>query len=84
MGRAYLSRGKGKTMAIEKTYKVQQKITLLVETLIEATSKKEAVQLVEDGMGDFDERTASIIPATFKVLGSALTQNEIDEWWKTH
>jgi len=71
-------------MAIEKTYKVQQKITLLVETLIEATSKKEAVQLVEDGMGDFDERTASYMPATFKVLGSALTQNEIDEWWKTH
>ena len=70
-------------MAIEKTYKVQQKITLLVETLIEATSKKEAVQLVEDGMGDFDERTASYMPATFKVLGSALTQNEIDEWWKT-
>ena len=71
-------------MAIEKTYKVQQKITLLVETLIEATSKKEAVELVEDGMGDFDERTAAIIPATFKVLGSALTQNEIDEWWETH
>ena len=71
-------------MAIEKTYKVQQKITLLVETLIEATSKKEAVELVEDGMGDFDERTASIIRATFKVLGSALTQNEIDEWWETH
>ena len=71
-------------MAIEKTYKVQQKITLLVETLIEATSKKEAVQLVEDGMGDFDERTASYMPATFKVLGSALTQNEIDEWWETH
>ena len=71
-------------MAIEKTYKVQQKITLLVETLIEATSKKEAVQLVEDGMGDFDERTASIMPATFKVLGSALAQNEIDEWWETH
>ena len=45
-------------MAIEKTYKVQQKITLLVETLIEATSKKEAVQLVVDGMGDFDEGTA--------------------------
>ena len=71
-------------MAIEKTYKVQQKITLLVETLIEATSKKEAVQLVVDGMGDFDERTASYMPATFKVLGSALTQKEIDEWWETH
>ena len=71
-------------MTIEKTYKVQQKITLLVETLIEANSKTEAVQLVEDGMGDFDERTASYMPATFKVLGSALTQNEIDEWWETH
>ena len=71
-------------MAIEKTYKVQQKITLLVETLIEATSKKEAVQLVEDGMGDFDERTASYMPATFKVLGSALSEDEINTWWETH
>ena len=71
-------------MTIEKTYKVQQKITLLVETLIEANSKTEAVQLVEDGMGDFDERTASYMPATVKVLGAALTQNEIDEWWETH
>jgi len=71
-------------MTTEKTYKVQQKITLLVETLIEATSKKEAIDLVEMGAGDFDERTASYMPATFKVLGSALSEDEINTWWETH
>ena len=71
-------------MTTEKTYKVQQKITLLVETLIEATSKKEAIDLVEMGAGDFDERTASIIPSTFKVLGSALSEDEINTWWKNY
>ena len=71
-------------MTIEKTYKVQQKITLLVETLIDATSKKEAIDLVKIGAGDFDERTATSFPPTFKVLGSALSEDEINTWWETH
>ena len=71
-------------MTIEKTYKVQQKITLLVETLIDATSKKEAIDLVEMGAGDFDERTATSFSPTFKVLGSALSEDEINTWWQNN
>jgi hypothetical protein len=57
---------------MEKLYKVQQTITLKVETEITASSKAEAKWLLEQGAGDFDEGLASST-ATFKVL------HEIDE-----
>ena len=52
---------------MDKVYKVQQTVTLKMESDIVASSAAEAKRLVDEGAGDFDDRTASTY-ATFKVL----------------
>jgi hypothetical protein len=51
----------------DKLYKVQQTITLKVESEMVASSKAEAKWLLNEGAGDFDESLATV-NSTFKVL----------------
>ena len=47
-----------------KTYKVQQILTLYMESTVEANSKKEALELLESGEGDFKRHRNSFISST--------------------
>ena len=62
-----------------KTYKVQQIVTLYMESTVEANSKKEALELLESGEGDFSDTNA---PCTskYKVL-EQLTKEEAQEFF---
>ena len=54
-------------MTLYKAYKVQQTVTLKIESEIVASSKTEAKRLMDEGAGDFDESLATT-HSTFKVL----------------
>ena len=68
MGRAYLSRGKGKTMTTEKTYKVQRTQKIIQDCIINANSKKEALEIAHE-IGDFNNDDYEIV-TTYKVNNS--------------
>ncbi len=65
---------------MSKTYLVQMKETIVMESTIEAKSKAEALFLIKEGQGDFDSRTATNLPPTFKVLKEH-TSAEEEEFW---
>jgi len=66
-----------------KTYKIEQRVILITETLIEAKNMKDALERVNDGEGDFNEYMSTTHHGGYKVT-KIMTPEEVEEWSQEH
>ena len=66
-----------------KTYKIEQRVILITETLIEAKNMKEAIEKVENGEGDFNDINAPTEHGGYKVT-KIMTPEEVEQWEHEH